>query len=155
MDAIEPAIGHHDNEIPVTRFRDDGRYDLTDRRNVAGVAIRVPKTPNDLVHGESLVIRKRRTKDRSENHLVRLGLLKRPKEVVLKNSTARRGRSRFEDRPHAAIGVRPSHGPERFLDRGGMMREIVEHRHATNGAAQFEPPADATKLCERPNHVLD
>ena len=78
-----------------------------------------------------------------EDDLVGAGLVERPREVVLKHPAARRRRSRLEDRPDAAIGIRPAHGPQRLENRRRMVREVVEHRDAARLAAQLEPAPHA------------
>ncbi len=52
------------------------------------------------------------------------------RKVLLKHFAARRGGTWLEDGPDPPVGIRPSHGPQCFENRGRMMREIVEHEHA-------------------------
>ena len=110
MNAVEAAVRHDDDQVAVARL---ARQSSRRCRRRSGCAARGARAAADvaheLVHRQPLVVRQRARKTAARIDFVGAGLDERAREVVLEHAPARRRRPRLEDRPDAAIRIRPAH----------------------------------------------
>ena len=77
------------------------------------------------------------------------------REVVLKDTAARRSGARLEDGPDARVRIASAQAGERLGDRGRMMREVVVDRDAAGDADDFEASFDAGERAQPFDNPLD
>ena len=141
VDVVEAAVGHDHDEIAVAALAGDGRDDVVDLRDVAGVDVGGLQVGDQLLGRQPLVLRQARAEHRRKHHGVGRG--QRAGEVRLEDAAARRRRSRLEDRPDPSVRKRGPHARQRLRDRGRVVGEVVVDRHARGRAAQLHPAAHA------------
>ena len=86
VDTTEATIRHQHHDIPYLMLAHDGVNDGWNFRNVTGLLTASAQIVHELIRVETLGLRKRRSEDRGEDHLVRLA--KGTCEVVLKDTPA-------------------------------------------------------------------
>src|SRR5438445_543902 len=71
------------------------------------------------------------------------------RQFVLKDCAPQRVRAWLANCPQPPPGVARAQGLQRFGDRGGMMREVVNDRDAADFRLHFEPPLHALEARQR------
>ena len=87
MDAAEPAIRHHDNDVAIASFSGDGLDDRVDIREVTRTHVLPGQIFHEFRFRQSFVRRQARAKHRRNHNFV--GTRKRLRKVFLKNAPAR------------------------------------------------------------------
>jgi hypothetical protein len=119
---------------------DDGRDDLVDVGDVAGMRAGGVEVAHQILGRQPLCLGQRRAEDGGDDHLV--GAAEGAGKVLLEHAPAGRGRARLEHRPHAARRIAGAQGRERLVHGGRVMCEVVQHRDPAADPHRFEPALD-------------
>ena len=142
MNAAEGAVAHAEDRVARTRLSENGR---DKRLEVVGRHRLFPEGP-EYFGGIPRDARAPIAED----------LVCVPKalgETVLHRAELHRVAARLQNREDASRRLF-ANGPDRLLDRGRMVREVVDHRDAPHDAADFLTALDAREIGEQPKRGL-
>ena len=148
----KPPFDMIDDQIAVAALARDGRDDVVDLRDVAGVDAGRLQIGDELLGRQPLGVGQRRAEHRRQDHVI--GRRQRPREVGLEDAPAGRRGARLEDRPDPAVRDTPSaRRPASRRSRSGgarsrrrprrprRCRAARSRRRTPLNAAQRRPPS--------------